>query len=153
ARHRSAREHHGRLGPRGLAEALPRLRALAAPGLGGRTMRSRRWTAFLWILTGGVALLLLLKFFVADVYRVDSGSMRPTIFGGRDRADGEEDAEHVLVLYGKGFEPQRFDLVVVASPDGSKPLVKRVCGLPGDRDFVIRDGDLFVGRARLPSDV
>jgi len=116
-------------------------------------MRKRRWTALLWILTGAVALLLLLKFFVADVYRVDSGSMRPTIFGGRDRADGEEDSEHVLVLYGHGLEPRRFDLVVVRSSDGSKPLVKRVCGLPGDRDFVIRDGDLFVGRSRLPSDV
>jgi len=116
-------------------------------------MRKRRWTALLWILTGAVALLLLLKFFVADVYRVDSVSMRPTIFGGRDRADGEEDTEHVLVLYAHGFEPERFGLVVVSSHDGSKPLVKRVCGLPGDQDFVIRDGDLFVGRNRLPADV
>lgn len=112
-------------------------------------MRKRRWVALLWILTGVVVLLLLLKFFVADVYRVDSGSMRPTIFGGRDRADGEEDAEHVLVQYGHGFEPERFELVVIRSPDGSQPLVKRVCGLPGE-DLMIRDGDLFVGRARLP---
>jgi signal peptidase I len=87
---------------------------------------------------------------VADVYRVDSGSMRPTIFGGRDRADGEEDAEHVLVAYGRE-QPERFDLVVIRSPDGSKPLVKRVCGLPGD-ELMIRDGDLFVDRARLPLD-
>jgi len=114
-------------------------------------MRRRRWIPLLWILTGGVALLLLLKFFVADVYRVDSGSMRPTIFGGRDRADGEEDTEHVLVLYDRGFEPERFDLVVIRSPDGSQPLVKRVCGLPGEH-LMIRDGDLFIGRARLPPD-
>ena len=114
-------------------------------------MRMRRWIALLWILTGCVVLVLLLKFFVADVYRVDSGSMRPTIFGGRDRADGEEDTEHVLVLYGREIEPERFDLVVIRSPDGSKPLVKRVCGLPGD-DLMIRDGDLFIGRARLPPD-
>jgi signal peptidase I len=114
-------------------------------------MRARRWTALLWFLTGGVVLLLLLKFFVADVYRVDSGSMRPTIFGGRDRADGEEDTEHVLVLYGRQLEPERFDLVVIRSPDGSKPLVKRACGLPGD-DLMIRDGDLFIRRERLPAD-
>ena len=98
------------------------------------------------------ALLLLLKFFVADVYRVDSGSMRPTLFGGRERPDGAEDAERVLVLYGRA-PPARFDLVVIRSPDGSKPLVKRVCGLPGDRDLMIRGGDLFIGRERLPADV
>jgi signal peptidase I len=114
-------------------------------------MRARRWIALVWLLTGAVVLLLLLKFFVADVYRVDSGSMRPTIFGGFDRADGEEDTEHVLVLYGRELEPKRFDLVIIRSRDGSIPLVKRVCGLPGD-DLMIRDGDLFVGRERLPPD-
>lgn len=114
-------------------------------------MSRRRWSTLLWILAGAVVLLLLVKFFVADVYRVDSGSMRPTIFGGRDRADGEEDTEHVLVLYDRAMEPERFDLVVIRSPDGSQPLVKRVCGLPGD-NLMIRDGDLFIGRARLPPD-
>jgi len=95
-------------------------------------------------------LLLLVKFFVADVYRVDSGSMRPTIFGGRERADAEEEDEQVLVRYGR-IEPERFDLVVIRSPNESQPLVKRVCGLPGE-DIMIRDGDLFIGRARLPPD-
>lgn len=112
-------------------------------------MRGRRSSACLWTLTGGVLLLLLVKFFVADVYRVDSGSMRPTLCGGRERPDGEEEAERVLVLYGSE-RPQRFDLVVIRSPDGSKPLVKRVCGVPGDQDLMIRDGDLFVGHRRLP---
>jgi signal peptidase I len=114
-------------------------------------VRTRRWIALAWCATGLVVLLLLLKFFVADVYRVDSGSMRPTIFGGRDRPDAEEDTEHVLVLYGRALEPERFDLVVIRSPDGSQPLVKRVCGLPGEH-VVIRDGDLFIGRERLPAD-
>lgn len=113
-------------------------------------MIARRWTVALWVLAGFFALILLLKFFVADIYRVDSGSMRPTIFGGRNRADAEEDTEHVLVLYDREFEPERFDLVVVRSPDGTKPLVKRVCGIPGDEDFMIRGGDLFVGRKHLP---
>jgi signal peptidase I len=114
-------------------------------------MRARRWIALVWILTGAVLVLLLVKFFVADVYRVDSGSMRPTIFGGRDRADGEEEAEHLLVAYGRELRPERFDLVVIRSPDASTPLVKRVCGLPGD-DLMIRDGDLFIDRERLPPD-
>ncbi len=112
-------------------------------------MSARRWNLALWSLTGAVVALLLLKFFVGDVYRVDSGSMRPTLFGGRERPDGDEDAERVFVLYGQG-PPARFDLVVIRSSDGDKPLVKRVCGLPGDQDLMIRDGDLFIGRKRLP---
>lgn len=115
-------------------------------------MSARRLTRLLWATAVLVLVSLLLKFFVADVYRVDSGSMRPTLFGGRDRADGTEDTEHVLVLYGRDLEPERFDLVVVAAPDGGKPLVKRVAGLPGDQDLMIRGGDLFVGRKRLPPD-
>jgi hypothetical protein len=106
----------------------------------------------LWGLTGLTLGILLLKFFVADVYRVDSGSMRPTLFGGRDRADGVEDAEHVLVFYDRALEPARFDLVVVRTSEEDKPLVKRVCGIPGDQDLMIRDGDLFLDRARLPPD-
>jgi signal peptidase I len=113
-------------------------------------MSRRRWSVLLWALSACVVLLLLVKFFVADVYRVDSGSMRPTLFGGRERPDGDEEAERVLVLYGTG-RPERFDLAVIRSPDGSKPLVKRVCGLPYDQDLMIRDGDLFVGRRRLPA--
>jgi len=115
-------------------------------------MMRRRLGLVLWVLSGVLVALLLLKSFVADVYSVDSGSMRPTLFGGRDRADGEVDTEHVLVLYGQDFEPKRFDIVVCRSPDGSKPLVKRVVGLPGDRDLMIRGGDLFIDRKRLPPD-
>jgi len=114
-------------------------------------MSTRRAAVCLWTLTGAVLALLLVKFFVADVYRVDSGSMRPTLFGGRERPDGEDDSERVLVRYDQA-PPARFDLVVIRSPDGEKPLVKRVCGLPGDQDLMIRDGDLFVDRKRLPAD-
>jgi len=117
-------------------------------------MIRRRWTVLLWISSAVIVLLLVLKSFVGDVYRVDSGSMRPTLFGGRVRADApEEEADHVLVLYDRDFAPQRFDLVVIRAKDSDKPLVKRVCGVPGDQDLVIRDGDLFVNHQRLPPDV
>ena len=114
-------------------------------------MSARRWTLVLWGATVLLVVALCLKFFVADVYRVETGSMRPTIFGGRDRPDGPEDAEHVLVRYARGLTPARFDLVVLRAEDGSAPLVKRVCGLPGE-DFAIRDGDLFVNGRRLAPD-
>ena len=83
-------------------------------------MKGRRWAGFLWSAAALVALLLLLKTFVADVYRVDSGSMRPTLFGGRVRPNEPEDAEHVLVRYDRDFVPQRFDLVVIRAKDGDR---------------------------------
>jgi hypothetical protein len=116
-------------------------------------MKLRRWSVCLWSLAGTAVLLLLVKFFVADIYRVESGSMRPTLFGGRERPDGEEDTEHVLVLYDRDFRPARFDLVVVRARDGKTPLVKRACGVSGDRDLVIRDGDLLIAGRRLAPEV
>jgi signal peptidase I len=95
-------------------------------------------------LLGLTLLFLLVKFFVADVYRIETGSMRPTLFGGRDRPDGEVVDEHVLVRYRRGWTPERFDLVVFRDPDGGAPLVKRAVGLPGET-VVIRDGDLCYG--------
>ena len=113
---------------------------------------ARRATHVLWALGAGSALLVLLKFFVADVYRVDSGSMRPTIFGGRARPDEPEFTEWVLVLYDDEPELERFDLAVMSSREGSAPLVKRVAGLPGET-IGIADGDLWIEGKLLPSDV
>ena len=83
-----------------------------------------------------------LKVFVADVYRVDSGSMKPTISGA---ARG---GEAVLVRYVREYEPERFDLVVLLRADEREPLVKRVVGLPGE-SVLIRDGDLVVDGRKL----
>ena len=111
-----------------------------------------RLVTLLWALTALAAVLLVLKSFVADVYRVDSGSMRPTLFGGRTRPDDErEDSERVLVRYERGVAPERFDLVVTRSDDDGKPLVKRAVGLPGDRNFMLRDGDVWIDGKRLPA--
>lgn len=113
---------------------------------------ARRATRVLWVLGAVGALLVLVKFFVADVYRVDSGSMRPTIFGGRARPDEPGFTEWVLVLYDDEPELARFDLAVMRSREGSAPLVKRVTGLPGET-IGIADGDLWIEGKRLPSAV
>jgi len=113
----------------------------------------RRLVSALWGLLALLFLVLVVKSFVADVYRVDSGSMRPTLFGGRTRPDDErEDSERVLVRYERGLEPERFALVVTRSGDDGKPLVKRAVGLPGDRNFVLLDGDVLLDGKRLPAD-
>ncbi|MCZ6598096.1 MAG: signal peptidase I, partial [Planctomycetota bacterium] len=103
----------------------------------------------LWGLAGALLVVLLVKSFFADVYRVDSGSMRPTIFGGRDPRGGDPLDEHVVVRYGGAEDPERFDLVVIARPGSDAPMVKRVAGVPGER-VQITDGDLMIDGARLP---
>jgi type IV secretory pathway protease TraF len=109
----------------------------------------KRLAGCLWALTGVLVVLLLVKLYVVDVYRVDSPSMRPTIFGGQDPRGGGRLDEHVLVRYGRLHDLRRFDLVVVRGADG-EGLVKRVVGLPFETVHVA-GGDLFIDSAPIPS--
>jgi len=95
-----------------------------------------------WFLLLPVLLVLVFKVFVADVYRVDSGSMEPTIHGA------VEDGELVLVRYAHDPELERFDLAVLLRDGEREPIVKRVVGLPGE-EVLIRDGDLVIDGAKL----
>jgi signal peptidase I len=110
-----------------------------------------RTVRVLWGLAASGLLLLLAKVFVADVYRVDSGSMRPTLFGGQDVRGGEELSERVLVRYERDVEPRRFDMVVMRARDAAHPIIKRVAGLPGETLSIVA-GDLLIGGRRLPPD-
>ena len=113
---------------------------------------SSRLVRVLWALAGATLVVLLLKSFVADAYRVKSSSMRPTIFGGPARPGEPAFDEWVLVRYGRGQVPERFDLVVLRAPEGGDPLVKRVVGLPSDGSLQIRGGDLYIDGRLLPPD-
>jgi type IV secretory pathway protease TraF len=86
-----------------------------------------------------LVLVLLLRAFVGDVYRISSSSMEPTLAEG----------ERVFVLYSDA-PPDRFDLVVLTRDEGA--LVKRVAGLPGERVEIGSGGDLLIDGARLPRD-
>lgn len=103
--------------------------------------RAQRW---LWVLAILAILALVLGKLVCGVYRVDTPSMEPTIFGERGGS------ERVLVVYDRSA-PARFDPVVVLRPGEERPLVKRAAGLPGERVQLV-DGDLLVGGARLGPD-
>jgi signal peptidase I len=102
----------------------------------------RRALVGLWVVAALLVVAFVLRSFVADVYRVESGSMEPTILGG------EIWGEWVLVRYERPDVLERFELVV-AYKGGGTPVVKRVVGLPGERVQVV-GGDLFVGGKRLP---
>ena len=116
-----------------------------------RDVHKRRAAILLWSIVGALLFLVVVKFFVADVYRVDSGSMRPTLFGGPGASGDEGLYERVLVAYDRSPHLARFDPVVLRSPDGGKPIVKRVVGLPGET-ISITEGDLLIEGRRLPPD-
>lgn len=78
--------------------------------------------------------------FVAEVFRIPSESMAPTLEAG----------DRVLVnkfVY-RFTEPERGDLVLFEEPVNEGPLaIKRVVGLPGDK-VAVWDGVLFVNGER-----
>lgn len=99
-----------------------------------------------------ILLVLLVRSFLAEPFRIPSDSMMPTLLDG----------DFILVnkfAYGlrlpvvdtKFFEvgaPQRGDVVVFRRPDTGEDYIKRVIGLPGDR-IAYRNGTLFVNDERV----
>jgi signal peptidase I len=99
-----------------------------------------------------ILLVLLVRSFLAEPFRIPSDSMMPTLLDG----------DFILVnkfAYGlrvpvadtKFFEigaPQRGDVVVFRRPDTGEDYIKRVIGLPGD-EIEYRNGVLFVNGERV----
>lgn len=106
----------------------------------------RKWFIRLaWGAAIGVCAWFVFQAFVADVYRVESGSMEPVLHG----PEGDRPGESVLVVYGVD-DPRRFDLVVLRRPDEDEPFVKRIVGLPGET-VTLSGGDLLIEGQRLPA--
>jgi signal peptidase I len=111
----------------------------------GRTEASRRPRIARAVLAALLALTLvviLLRTFVFGLYRVESGSMEPTVHGSPER---------LLVRYRDDWLPRRFDLVVLLLEGERDPALKRVAGLPGE-SVTIRGGDLLIDGRHLPLD-
>lgn len=64
--------------------------------------------------------IILLRFFVIELYEVDGSSMDYTL------------ADEELILGSRYFNLDRFDVIVYDVPEKDKRYIKRVIGLPGD---------------------
>ncbi|MFA7387549.1 MAG: signal peptidase I [Thiohalobacteraceae bacterium] len=101
-----------------------------------------------------IFIVLLLRSFVAEPFRIPSGSMMPTLLVGdfilvNKFAYGLRlpVLHHKVVALG---EPQRGDVVVFRYPeDPSIDYIKRVIGVPGDR-IVYRDKVLYINDVLIP---
>jgi signal peptidase I len=87
---------------------------------------------------------------LADHYRVDSGSMEPTVATG-DRVVVSKLAYGLRLPLAHGYlveraGPQRGDVVILRNPAGGPVLLKRVVAVPGDR-VAVQAGRLILNGA------
>jgi signal peptidase I len=96
------------------------------------------YTAGIVCLAWGIALVLLLRAFVAEPFAVPSASMMPTLRPG----------DHVVVdkLAYRFGEPRRRDLIVFHQPQGGDELLLKRIVAVGGQLVGIEDGVLYVDR-------
>jgi signal peptidase I len=123
---------------------------------------SRRQRTFVdWVLTLGIAVLvvLALKAWIVNPYRIPSSSMEPTLHCARP-GNGCEGRKSDRVLANRFIyhfrDPRRLEIVVfnppararVLCPGGGGVYVKRIIGVPGDR-WEERSGYVYIDGKRL----
>jgi signal peptidase I len=108
---------------------------------------------------GAIAIVLAIKAFVVNPYRIPSSSMEPTLHCARP-ADGCEARFSDRVLANRFLyhfkKPERADIVVFETTervrqacDAGGTFVKRIIGLPGETVTVDGDGFVFIDGKRL----
>jgi len=129
----------------------PRRERAAEAGEGGR--RAPMGVEFCRSFFPVILVVLLLRSFVVEPFRIPSGSMMPTLLDGDFILVNKFDyglrlpVVHTKIL-GVG-EPQRGDVAVFRWPkDPSKDFIKRVVGLPGDT-VTVHGNELVVNGKRI----
>ncbi|HZP13035.1 MAG TPA: signal peptidase I [Nevskiaceae bacterium] len=103
-----------------------------------------------------IAIVLLLRSFIVEPFRIPSGSMIPTLLVGdfilvNKFTYGLRDPVFHHRFFGSG-EPKRGDIVVFRYPvDPSTDFIKRVIGVPGDH-VAYHDKTLTINGAPMPLD-
>jgi signal peptidase I len=114
-----------------------------------------------WIVTivGAVAIVLAIKAWVVNPYRIPSSSMEPTLHCAEPATDclarfSDRVLANRFIYHLK--DPERGDIVVFDTPPTARvqcgaggTFVKRIVGLPGERVEVSRDGFVSINGRRL----
>ncbi len=93
----------------------------------------RRLGCLAWCTAGLLLAAFAFHTFVGSVYRIESGSMEPTLHAG----------DYVFVKHGLPASLQRYDVLALRSPEDGRQVVKRLAGLPRE-SIGLRGGDLIV---------
>ena len=114
-----------------------------------------------WAVTivGAVAIVLAVKQWVVNPYRIPSSSMEPTLHCARPGLDCQASwSDRVLAnrfIY-RLKEPERGDIIVFHTPEkvqaacnAGGTFVKRIIGLPGEVVTVEDDGDVLIDKRRI----
>ena len=115
--------------------------------------RRRWWRAQLRPLLPILVLILVLRGFVLEPFRIPSASMEPTLLAG-DYILVDKNAYGVRLpiarsLLWEGRLPRRGEVAVFFPPADSRHFVKRIVGLPGDV-IRYRDKHLFINGKAVP---
>ena len=116
----------------------------------------RSTIASVLILCMAPVIAVLLTLFVFQSYQVDGRSMETTLHDN-DRLIVWKAPRTLARITGHQYVPNRGDVIIFSepglgnydNPDGSKQLVKRVIGLPGER-VVVKDGSITVYNKDFP---
>ncbi|MBI1732081.1 MAG: signal peptidase I [Gammaproteobacteria bacterium] len=132
-----------------------RLRA-AATGQAAQPVGEPWWAEYSRSFFPVFLIVLLLRSFLVEPFRIPSGSMMPTLLIGdfilvnKYQYGIRLPVLNTLVM--ENTRPRRGDIVVFRYPeDPSVPFIKRVVGVPGDH-IIYRDKSLFVNGELMPQE-
>jgi signal peptidase I len=114
---------------------------------------SKELTSTLAIIIAAPLIAFVLTVFVFQSYEVDGPSMETTL-QNKDRLIVNKMGRTWANIIGDNYLPSRYEIIVFnysgsASSGGSKQLIKRVIGLPGDR-VVVKDGVVTIYNDKNP---
>lgn len=106
-----------------------------------------------WLFLAALLIAVLLNTFVIQSYQVDGESMQNTLHNG-DRLIVDKIPRTISRIDGHQYVPKRGDIIIFNQQglpgfSGTKQLIKRVIGLPGDH-VVVADGHITIYNAQHP---